>query len=161
MFSVGWGGEAGGGKVTTQIVILQKQPEFLKIPSIPVYKAATDCSVTMETCSRFSSWFWDSCFRPENVRCSPSQRWQTQPQERAAGCAPCWNSWIQVSSQKEFHCVNNHAFWANFGTNHRFWRLKKSLILLFNFPNYLESCLWPGNPYFIFPCKRPTPCQSF
>lgn len=45
------------GEVITQIVILQMQPEFLKIPSIPVYKAATDCTVTMETCSRFSSWF--------------------------------------------------------------------------------------------------------
>lgn len=31
-----------GGKVTTEIVILQMQLEFLKITSIPVYKAATD-----------------------------------------------------------------------------------------------------------------------
>lgn len=44
-----------GGKVTTEIVILQMQLEFLKITSIPVYKAATDCTVTMETCSRVRS----------------------------------------------------------------------------------------------------------
>lgn len=121
MFSVCW-----GEKVTTQIVILQVQPEFSKIPSIPVYKTATDCTVTMETCSGFGSWFSDQKMLGSLYHGGDRVSLRGRPLEIQHQWRPSGITRSEFVLRENFHCVNLTNFQAKTRNTHRVWKWKIS-----------------------------------
>lgn len=159
MFSVCW-----RGKSQLRLSFC-KSSLTLKIPSIPMYKAVTDCTVTMETCSRFSSWFEDSSFRPENVRYSASQRWQSQPQERAATWAACMCACMELLDpglfSEKLSVSTSMCSKQKLGPIIEFWRRKNLLCcyLILKIPRIL-SVTWKSTFYLSLQDLSPTSLSS-
>lgn len=140
MFSVCW-----GEKVTTQIVILQMQPEFSKIPSIPVCKTATDCTVTMETCSGFGSWFSDQKMPGSLHHGGDRVSLRGRPLEIQHQWRPSRITRSGLFTEKTFTASTSLIFRRKLGKPiEAEW--EKSLMLLLDFQKYFESWLWSGNP---------------